>query len=56
VWRIQNIAAIKFNAVAAITSWIAVASGNGGWLAPIVALAASFFTVALVWLDRTFAA
>jgi hypothetical protein len=51
--RIQNLAAITFNALGAIGSWLAVASGDGGWLAPIVAAAASFFTVALIWVDRT---
>ena len=53
--RIQNFAAISFNALGAISAWLAVASGNGGWLAPAVALAASFFTVALVWVDRRLA-
>lgn len=51
--RIQNLAAITFNALGAISAWIAVAGGNGGWLGPVVAAAASFFTVALIWVDRT---
>ncbi len=53
--RIQNMAAITFNALGAISAWVAVAGGNGGWLAPTVAAAASFFTVALIWMDRTYA-
>jgi hypothetical protein len=53
--RIQNLAAISFNALAAISAWIAVVGGGGGWLAPIVAAAASFFTVALIWVDRRYA-
>lgn len=51
--RIQNMAAIAFNALGAVSAWLAIAGGNGGWLAPIVAAAASFFTVALIWVDRT---
>jgi hypothetical protein len=51
--RIQNLAAISFNALGATSAWVAVVSGNGGWLAPVVAAAASFFTVALIWVDRT---
>jgi len=53
--RIQNFAAIAFNLLGAVSAWIAVAGGNGGLLAPIVAAAASFFTVALVWMDRQLA-
>lgn len=53
--RIQNLAAITFNALGAISAWLAVFSGDGGWLAPVVAAAASFFTVALIWVDRTHA-
>jgi len=53
--RIQNLAAITFNALGAVSAWLAVAGGDGGWLAPIVAAAASFFTVALIWVDRTYA-
>jgi hypothetical protein len=54
--RIQNVSAIAFNALGAISAWVAVAGGNGGWLAPVVAAAAAFFTVALVWIDRTHSA
>jgi hypothetical protein len=53
--RIQNIAAIAFNALGAASAWLAVVSGGGGWLAPVVAAAASFFTVALIWIDRRYA-
>jgi hypothetical protein len=53
--RIQNMAAITFNLLAAISAWIAVAVGDAGLLAPIVGVAASFFTVALIWLDRQLA-
>ncbi len=55
LFRLQNMAAITFNALGAASSWIAVAAGDGGWLAPVVAVAASFFTVALIWVDRTHA-
>jgi hypothetical protein len=51
--RIQNMAAITFNALGACSAWVAVLGGDGGWLAPAVAAAASFFTVALIWVDRT---
>ena len=54
--RLQNLAAITFNALAAISAWIALFGGGGGLLAPVVAAAASFFTVTLIWLDRTYAA
>jgi hypothetical protein len=50
--RIQNLAAITFNLLAAIGAWLAVAGGYGGLLAPVVAAAASFFTIALIWMDR----
>ena len=55
LWRLQNFGAITFNALAAITALIALANGSGGWLAPVVAAAASFFTVALAWTDRELA-
>lgn len=54
--RIQNMAAITFNALGAVSAWIAVVGGDGGWLAPIVAAAASFFTAALIWVDRRYGA
>ena len=47
---VQNLAAIAFNAFAAVASWLALASGSGGLLAPIVAVAATFFALALGWL------
>ena len=54
-FRIQNMAAITFNVLGAISAWLAVASGDGGLLAPAVAAAASFFAVTLIWIDRTYA-
>ena len=51
--RLQNLASITFNGLAAVSAWVAVVGGGGGILAPIVAAAASFFTVALIWVDRT---
>lgn len=53
--RIQNMAAITFNALGAISAWLAVLGGEGGWPAPVVAAAASFFAIALVWVHRTHA-
>ena len=55
VMRLQNFAAITFNAVAAACAWLAIATGGGSLLAMTVAAAASFFTVALIWVDRTHA-
>lgn len=46
-FRVQNLAAITFNGTAAVAAWATLIQGQGGWLAPIVALAASFFAVAL---------
>jgi hypothetical protein len=45
--RIQNVAAITFNALGAVAAWVSVIGRDGGWLAPVVALAATFFAVAL---------
>jgi hypothetical protein len=53
--RLQNFAAITFNAIGAASAWLAIAFGGGGLLAPVVAAAATFFTVALIWVDRTHA-
>jgi hypothetical protein len=53
--RIQNMAAITFNVLGAASAWVAVVSGDGGLLAPVVAAAASFFSVALIWMDRRLA-
>jgi len=53
--RLQNLSAITFNFLGAVSAWYAVANGDGGLLAPIVAAAATFFTVALAWIDRTLA-
>lgn len=43
-------AAIAFNAFGAISAWFALANGNGGWLAPVIAVAATFFAFALSWM------
>ena len=53
--RLQNLAAITFNALGAASAWYAIATGDGGLLGPVVAAAATFFTVALLWIDRRFA-
>ena len=55
IMRIQNVAAITFNALGAISAGVAMVGGGGGLLAPIVAAAASFFTIALIWVDRRLA-
>jgi len=47
---VQNLAAITFNGLGAIVSVLAALAGTGGLLAPIVAAAASFFTLALAYL------
>jgi hypothetical protein len=49
--RIQNLAAITFNALGAVASILALTDGRGGLLAPVVAVAATFFAVALAWLS-----
>jgi hypothetical protein len=51
--RVQNLAGITFNATAAIASWAALAAGEGGLVAPLVGVAATFFAVALAGLDWT---
>jgi hypothetical protein len=45
--RIQNLAAIAFNALGAVASFIALLHGYGGLLAPLIVIAAGFFTVTL---------
>lgn len=50
--RLQNLAAITFNAIAGGAAWLAVVGGGGGLLAPVVAAAATFFAIALIWVDR----
>jgi hypothetical protein len=47
--RLQNVAAIVFNALGAIVAVVAWAGGQGGLLAPAVAVAATFFTLTLTW-------
>jgi hypothetical protein len=46
-FRVQNLAAITFNGTAAAAAWVAVAKGEGGWLAIVVAAAATAFAVGL---------
>jgi hypothetical protein len=46
-FRVQNVAAITFNGTAAAAAWVGVVKAEGGWLAPVVALAATVFTVGL---------
>lgn len=55
LFRIQNMAAITFNAVGATSAWFSILAGTGGLLAPVVAAAATFFAVALIWIDRRYA-
>ncbi|HEY7524014.1 MAG TPA: hypothetical protein VH720_10240 [Candidatus Limnocylindrales bacterium] len=50
--RIQNLAGVTFNATAAAAAWLAVVSGEGGVVAPVVAVAATAFAIALALLDR----
>jgi hypothetical protein len=45
--RIQNLAAIAFNALGAAASLVALLHGYGGLLAPLIVIAAGFFTVTL---------
>ena len=52
LWRVQNLAAIAFNVLGALSAWVAIFAGGGGLLAPAVAAAATFFSVALIWIDR----
>lgn len=49
-FRVQNLAAITFNGTAAAASWVAVARGEAGWLAIVVAAAATVFVVGLGFL------
>jgi hypothetical protein len=53
--RLQNFAAITFNALAAGSAWLALVGGGSGLLALVVAAAATFFAIALIWVDRTHA-
>ncbi len=50
--RFQNRSAIAFNVLGAVAAWLALAAGDGGLLAPVVAVAATFFAIALFVLDR----
>jgi len=47
--RVQNMAAIVFNALGAVVSALALVAGQGGLLAPVVAAAATFFAISLTW-------
>jgi len=55
VMRLQNAAAITFNFLGAASAWYALVTGNGTLLAGVVAVAATFFTLALIWVDRRLA-
>jgi hypothetical protein len=50
--RLQNVAAITFNALAFLVSAWDIASGGRSLLAPLILLAAGFFTVGLTLLAR----
>jgi hypothetical protein len=50
--RLQNLAAITFNALAFLASAYDIASGGRSILAPVILLAAGFFTVALTVFAR----
>jgi hypothetical protein len=45
--RVQNLAAIAFNALGALASLVALLHGYGGLLAPVVLVAATFFAITL---------
>jgi hypothetical protein len=45
--RVQNLAAIAFNALGATASLVALLYGYGGLLAPLIVIAAGFFTLTL---------
>jgi hypothetical protein len=47
-FAVQNLAAVTFNTLGAAAAWKAVVYGEGGYLAPVVGLAATFFAVALM--------
>jgi hypothetical protein len=49
--RLQNLAAIGFNTLGAIGSLLAIVAGQGGLLAPVILVAATFFAISLTWLD-----
>jgi hypothetical protein len=53
--RVQNLAGMTFNATAAAAAWLAVFTGGGGLIAPVVAVAASVFAILLALLDRRYA-
>jgi hypothetical protein len=47
--RLQNFAAVVFNVLGAMVAALAWLGGAGGLLAPVVAVAATFFAVTLTW-------
>lgn len=49
---VQNFAAIAFNATSAAVCWMSVAVGGGGLAAPVIAVAATLFTVLLIRTGR----
>jgi hypothetical protein len=53
--RIQNLAAVAFNATAAVAAGAAWLGGTGGLVAPVVAIAASLFAVGLAAMEWRFA-
>jgi hypothetical protein len=53
--RVQNLAAVAFNATSAIVAWAAWLGGTGGLVAPVVAIAASLFAIGLAAMDWRFA-
>jgi hypothetical protein len=52
--RVQNLAAIAFNATAAVAAWAATIGGTGGIVAPVVAVAASLFAIGLAAMEWRF--
>jgi hypothetical protein len=51
---VQNLAAITFNVAGAASAWLALlATGHGGLLAPVIAAAATTFSVLLIWIQRS---
>ena len=49
---VQNLAAVAFNATSAAACWLSVVTGGGGLAAPVIAVAATLFTVLLIWVGR----
>jgi hypothetical protein len=52
--RVQNAAAIAFNIGGASAAWLAIlVTGHGGLLAPVIAAAATTFSILLIWIQRS---